>query len=143
MLSYVSYWCGALFIFHLAVVLPMPADSVRTPPADFWPGGGVGGSSCTTTRALKTNKSWQMDTISTTRFYYQRCNSQIPERKSAPHAPKQMTFYLVVPQLGYMRSSSPSLMQSRGPSIHAHSLSWQRHHPRLNGCSDTQRRRQL
>ena len=38
MLSYVSYWCGALFIFHLAVVLPMPADSVRTSPADFWAG---------------------------------------------------------------------------------------------------------
>ena len=38
MLSYVSYWCGALFIFHLAVVLSMPADSVRTSPADFWAG---------------------------------------------------------------------------------------------------------
>ena len=107
------------------------------------PGPGVGGSSSTTTRALKTNKSWQMDTLSTTRFYYQRCHSHIPERKSAPHAPKQMTFYLVVPQFGNMRSSSPSLMQSRGPSIHKHVLSRQRHHPRLSGCSDTQRRRQL
>ena len=25
-------------MFHLAVVFSMPADSVRTPPADFWAG---------------------------------------------------------------------------------------------------------